>query len=145
MGHSVHFRDAAGEAKLEDDGSLEVALERVERLRNDDGATEIRVFREVPIEVHTYYRVVAVDESTSQDTVTEVTEAEVAEAEVAEAEVAEVASVAEVAPVAVLEPPSGAMVMSPSPVSAVPDASHDELAAAEAHAGEGRRQLFSRS
>lgn len=137
MGHSVHFRDAAGEVQLEDVGSLEVALERVERLRNDDEATEIRVFRDVPIEVRTYYRAVAVDESTAEDVAPQAAEVPVAQAP----------EVDDVAPVTMLEPPSGAMVMSPPPVSAVPDVpAHDELdGAVEAHAGEGRRLLFSRS
>lgn len=61
MGYAVHYRDAAGAAKLEDVESLDVALERVEQLRNEDGASDVRVFREVPIEVRTYYKVVAVE------------------------------------------------------------------------------------
>jgi hypothetical protein len=62
MGYAVHYRDAAGESKLEDVTSLEAAVELVERLRNEDGASEVRAFREVPLEVRTYYKVVALDE-----------------------------------------------------------------------------------
>ncbi|MCC5947939.1 MAG: hypothetical protein JJT89_05740 [Nitriliruptoraceae bacterium] len=62
MSHAVHYRDAAGDDHVEDVGSLDAALELVERLRNDDGAQDVRVFREVPIEVKTYYRVVVADE-----------------------------------------------------------------------------------
>ncbi len=65
MGYAVHYRDASGAAKLEDTESLDVALERVEQLRNEDGATDVRVFREVPVEVRTYYKVVAADEGGS--------------------------------------------------------------------------------
>jgi hypothetical protein len=132
MSHSVHFRDAVGEVHLEDVVSLDAALERVEHLRNDAGATEVRVFREVPIEVRTYYRVTAVEESAADDATPQATEATHP-------------AVAAVAPVALIEPPSGAMVMSPPPVSAVADVPEDVEAAADAHAGEGRRQLFSRS
>ena len=62
MGHAVHYLDAAGEAQIVDVPSLDAALQLVERLRNDDDASDVRVFREVPIEVRTYYRVVAVEE-----------------------------------------------------------------------------------
>lgn len=66
MGHAVHYRDASGQPQLTDVPSLDAALELVERLRND-GAEDVRVFREVPIEVRTYYRVVALDEEQAPD------------------------------------------------------------------------------
>jgi hypothetical protein len=49
MGHAVHYRDASGASQLEDVASLEAAVELVERLRNEDGASDVRVFREVPL------------------------------------------------------------------------------------------------
>jgi predicted component of type VI protein secretion system len=62
MGYAVHYRDAAGDSRLEDVSSLEAAVELVERLRNEDGASDVRAFREVPLEVRTYYKVVALEE-----------------------------------------------------------------------------------
>ena len=62
MSYAVHYRDASGESRLEDVTSLEAAIELVERLRNEDGASDVRAFREVPLEVRTYYKVVAVEE-----------------------------------------------------------------------------------
>jgi len=62
MDHAVYYRDASGEARVEDVPSLDAAIEMVERLRNDDGASDVRVFREIPIEFHTYYKVVAVEQ-----------------------------------------------------------------------------------
>ncbi len=61
MDHAVQYRDATGEVQLTDVPSLDAALELVERLRNAQGVAEVRVLREVPIEIRTYYRVVAVD------------------------------------------------------------------------------------
>lgn len=61
MDHVVQYRDATGEVQLEDVPSLDAALELVERLRNAQGVAEVRVLREIPIEIRTYYRVVAVD------------------------------------------------------------------------------------
>ena len=175
MSHAVHYRDAAGEVHLEDRPSLDAALELVERLQNEDDATEVRVFREVPIEVKTYYRVVAVaaDADTPPAPVAEQVVApadepgpapvEAPAAPVAEhaepappaappepahldAEVAEPAPaqpvVAEVARLTPVEPPSGATIMSPPPVSAAPA---EDVAEAPEHEPRGeRRQLFSR-
>ena len=140
MSHAVHFRDVAGEVHLEDLASLEAALERVEHLRNDDGATEVRVFREVPIEVRTYYRVTAAAEPLVA--VADPDGPGTTDAPATGEPAAEVLT-----PAAVIEPPSGAMLMSPPPVSAVPDPlSHEDAeAAADAHAGESRRPRFSRS
>jgi hypothetical protein len=62
MGYAVFHRDEAGEPTFEDVASLEAALELVERSRNGDGPEDVRVFREVPIEVRTYYKVQVADE-----------------------------------------------------------------------------------
>lgn len=64
MGYAVCHRDETGTLKVEDVASLDAAVEVVERLRNEDGASDVRVFREVPIEVRTYYKVsIAEDEA----------------------------------------------------------------------------------
>jgi hypothetical protein len=62
MGYAVCHRDATGTLQVDDAASLDAAVAAVERLRNDDGPTDVRVFREVPIEVRTYYKVVIADE-----------------------------------------------------------------------------------
>jgi hypothetical protein len=64
MGHAVHYRNAAGESRLEDVPTLAAAVELVERLRNEDDAQDVRVFREVPLEVRTYYKVVVAEDET---------------------------------------------------------------------------------
>ena len=167
MSHAVHYRDAAGNPHLEDRPSLDAALELVEGLQNEAGATEVRVFREVPIEVKTYYRVVAVEaggdgNGVSAEPVAQVVQPEAAQvepeaAQVAEPEAAPVAAsaaepaetpaaepvVAETRRLAPVEPPSGATIMSPPPASIAPldDAGDDHDAEPR---GEHRRQLFSR-
>jgi hypothetical protein len=62
MGYAVCHRDVTGTQQVEDVSSLEAAVELVERLRNEAGPADVRVFREVPIEVRTYYKVVLADE-----------------------------------------------------------------------------------
>jgi hypothetical protein len=62
MGYAVGHRDNNGTLHVEDVPSLERAVELVERLRNQEGPSDVRVFREVPIEVRTYYKVVLADE-----------------------------------------------------------------------------------
>lgn len=62
MSHVILSKDASGEPRVDEVGSLDEALRQVERLRNEDGVSDVRVLREVPIEVKTYYKVVAVEE-----------------------------------------------------------------------------------
>lgn len=62
MGHVVHYRNTLGESHLEDVASMDAAVELIERLRNEDGVEDVRLFREVPLKVRTYYKVV-VDEA----------------------------------------------------------------------------------
>jgi hypothetical protein len=62
MGYAVGHRDSNGTLHVDDVSSLEAAVELVERLRNQEGPSDVRVFREVPIEVRTYYKVVLADE-----------------------------------------------------------------------------------
>jgi hypothetical protein len=71
MGYAVHYQDGSGECRLEDVSSLEAAVELVERLQNEDDATGVRAFREVPLEVRTYYRVVALEPEAGTSRVTE--------------------------------------------------------------------------
>ncbi|HEX2029061.1 MAG TPA: hypothetical protein VHF25_13790 [Nitriliruptorales bacterium] len=63
MTYLVRYRTPAGDPRLEDVDDLPTAVERVERLRNDDGVTDVRVFREVPLEFRPYYRAAIVEES----------------------------------------------------------------------------------
>lgn len=148
MSYAVHHLDAEGRAQLEDVGSLEEALSRVEDLSND-AVSEVRVLKEVPIEVRTYYRVVAVQEGA--DTIEAPAEpqpvAAAAEVEpeqppqvetvVAAVEEPERPRIASV----VGEPPSGAVVMGPPPASAA----HEAVEAPTEPAQEPRRALFGRS
>ncbi|WP_052664084.1 hypothetical protein [Nitriliruptor alkaliphilus] len=62
MSYAVCHRDATDTLHVADVASLDAAVEAVERLRNEDGTSDVRVFREVPIEVRTYYKVVIADE-----------------------------------------------------------------------------------
>ena len=68
MKHVVLSTDATGQPKVDDVDSLDEALQLVERLRNDDGVGDVRVLREVPIEVKTYYKVVALESEASATT-----------------------------------------------------------------------------
>ncbi len=62
MSYVVLSTDASGERRIDDVANLDAGLEQVERLRNEQGVSDIRVFREVPIEVRAYYKAVVVDE-----------------------------------------------------------------------------------
>jgi hypothetical protein len=57
--HLVTFRSAEGRDGSHTAPSLDEALRFVERLRNNEGASDVRVFRmqEVPIEFRTYFKV----------------------------------------------------------------------------------------
>ncbi|MFP4634634.1 MAG: hypothetical protein ACLFRD_02130 [Nitriliruptoraceae bacterium] len=129
MGHAVHHRDASGQPQLTDVPSLEAALELVERLRND-GAEDVRVFKEVPFEVRTYYRVVALEDEPASDAGAAQVDEPVAAApdpaageeplpveEPADGSFAATSAeaVAPEPPPAPSEPPSGATVVAPPP------------------------------
>lgn len=145
MTYAVHHVDAADSPQLEEFPSLEAGLARVEALRNDGDVSEVRVFKEIPIEVRTYYRVVAVEDP-AVDAVTVPADGDGPPAEPVAAVAAE-----EEPPVPVpgtdgehrlrvaTEPPSGSVVMAPPPVSAAAEAA--EPVAAET---EHRRPLFGR-
>ncbi|MBW3620759.1 MAG: hypothetical protein KY461_10980 [Actinobacteria bacterium] len=63
MDHAVHYRTAAGETKVEEVGTLDAAVSMVERLRNDEGVSDVRVYRQIPIEFKAYYKVSVVDDA----------------------------------------------------------------------------------
>jgi len=96
MGYAVCYRDPSGATQLEDVVSLEAAIERVEKHRNEDGAVDARIFREVPVEVRTYYKIVPLEDDTGGD---------------------QGGAHQEVAPAASTEPPPGAMPIAPPPPS----------------------------
>jgi hypothetical protein len=147
MTYAVHHVDAADRPQLEEFPSLEAGLARVEALRNDGEVSEVRVFKEIPIEVRTYYRVVAV----ADPVVPEVT---VAGGDGATLSAELGAAVQPPEPEAMpahngsddhrlrvpQEPPSGAMVMGPPPVSASAEVA-EPVAEVES---EHRRSLFGR-
>lgn len=62
MSHAVHYRAADGDPRFEQAGSLEQALAQVERLRNEEGVSDVRVYREVPIAFRTYYKATVAEE-----------------------------------------------------------------------------------
>lgn len=166
MTYAVHHVDAEGCGQLEDTGSLEDALARVEVLRNDGAVSEVRVLKEVPIEVRTYYRVVAVegdgaagdgqgvpravpdaavqppvDAPTMDPSPMDMLDIERAVEPVAE-EVPDPVPAQEPERAAPVfgEPPSGAVVMGPPPAVAPPEAAE----APADPAPEPRRALFGR-
>jgi hypothetical protein len=59
MPHMVIFRSAEGKPGYHQAETLDDAVRFVERLRNQEGVDDTRVFRmqEVPLEVKTYYKV----------------------------------------------------------------------------------------
>lgn len=121
MGHAVHYRTTSGETRLEEAASLEEALAKVERIRNDGGVSDVRVYREVPIAFQTYYKVTVADEDGQQG--------------------------AEAPAPAAVQPPAGAMPLNPAVPhpAAVPQAEGTEQASDE-YADEAKRSsLFSRS
>jgi hypothetical protein len=147
MTYAVHHVDAAEHPQLEEFPTLEAGLARVEALRNDGEVSEVRVFKEIPIEVRTYYRVVAVDDPV----VPEVTVAG-GDGATSPAELAAVGELPEPEGMPAhngsddhrvrvpLEPPSGAMVMGPPPVTASAEVA-EPVAVVET---EHRRPLFGR-
>lgn len=57
MAHLVRHRTPAGDTVTHEVDDLDAAVARVERLRNDDKAEDVRVFAEVPLQFETYVRV----------------------------------------------------------------------------------------
>lgn len=63
MDHIVRYHTADGGEKIEDVGSLDAAIARVETLRNDEGVSAPRLYREVKVEFRTYVRAQVVDDA----------------------------------------------------------------------------------
>ena len=101
MSHAVHFRSSDGSTTFEPVGSLEDALARVERLRNDEGVSEVRVYREVPVAFRAYYKATVVEDEQQP-----------------EAPAAAAAPAAGSGPATPASPPPGAMPLAPPPTSA---------------------------
>lgn len=68
MAHLVRHRTPAGDTVTHEVDDLEAAVARVERLRNDDKAEDVRVFAEVPLQFETYVRVKVADAPTPPPT-----------------------------------------------------------------------------
>jgi hypothetical protein len=144
MGYAVCHRDETGTLKVEDVASLDAAVEVVERLRNEDGASDVRVFREVPIEieVRTYYKVsIADDESPAPVAVTTDLDAVPPAPAPAEPEVVDgPAPAASAGPVLPTAPLPGAFSLASTPVPQPAVEVHELDDAADG----SRRSLFSR-
>ena len=157
MTYAVHHLDGQGTPQLEEFPSLEAGLARVEALRNDGAVSEVRVFKEIPIEVRTYYRVVAVEGEGAPEPPVQVSPPEPEleavmpppeEAPVPAAEdelwdpqpAAEEPRHEEHRMHVAKEPPSGAVVMGPAPVTVPRDASEPPPEPTPEH----RRSLFGR-
>lgn len=143
MAHLVRYSSPEGEERYEDAADLDAAVDRVEHLRNAEGVSDVRVYREVPLEFRTYVRVAVADDEVGSSPRPETGRATGGSAEASSS----VGSSSDA--------PSGAAVISPPPASASPssddqpqavqaDASAPE-ADLEAGAGENRRiSLFNR-
>lgn len=112
MGHGVAYRSIGGEVRFEEVPSLDAAVERVERLRNSGEASDVRVFREVPLTVRTYYRVSVAEEAAREVAATPAP---------ANGTSGEPTAAADGD-----EPPSGAMPLKPAPVAAGAASDSDE-------------------
>lgn len=135
MSHLVRHRTPTGEVVTEEVADLETAVARVEVLRNEEGADDVRVWAEVPLRVETVVRV-SVDTAPppSTDRPAEPTAPAASEPAPPEA--------GPEPPAAPVDPPPGAM-LAPVRVEA-PSADAEDLV--EASEGEGgRRGLFHRT
>lgn len=119
MDHVVRYRTNSGDTKTEDVATLEAAVALVERLRNEGEAEDVRVYRQVPIEFKTYYKVVVGDVAAPAPEPTAA------------------------APSAPSTPPPGAMPLAPNPPAA-PQAKPAEGLDDESEV-KNRNGLFSRS
>lgn len=131
MAHLVRHRTPDGDTVTDEVADLDAAVARVESLRNDDHAEDVRVFAEVPLQFETYVRVRVADAPVPA-----------APPEVPAGVAAPAPPVAEsapVAPAAPVSPPPG--VLAPVRVDA-PSADADELV--DATPVDARKGLFHR-
>lgn len=126
MGHLVQYRTASGEVRSDEVGTLESALDLIERLNNEGGATDVRLFREVALQVRTYVKVAVVDDDATPAATPQ-----------------PLAAVSEpvVAPPVPTTPPPGSAVLTPPPVA---ETSDDEVGDDAVTAEGGKRSLFGR-
>lgn len=141
MAHLVRHRTPAGDTATHEVDDLDAAVARVERLRNDDHAEDVRVFAEVPLQFETYVRVTVVDApSPTADTPPEPPVADVESVDVGSVDVESVVDEPASAPPAPpIPPPPG--VLAPVRVDA-PSANADELV--DATPVDARKGLFHR-
>lgn len=140
MQHLVRYTTPSGQTEHREVPSLEAAAELVEQARNELGATDAKIFREVPIEFKVQYKVTVAGEGAGSPSAAPSTAP---------------ASPPAAPSASASEPPPGAM-----PLSARPAGSEAEAAAAPAPVAEGedtpenvtsisgdssRRTLFGRS
>ncbi|MDX1657634.1 MAG: hypothetical protein R3343_02325 [Nitriliruptorales bacterium] len=127
MEHLVRYELESGETKYDTVQSLEAAINLVERLRNEAGTSNVEVFRHVPIEFKTYYKVVVADEELERTGSPQSTPTPSSEG----------------------DPPPGSMPLNPpaQPKVQVHDAPDDQSEAEQGNGGDGdgkRSSLFSR-
>jgi hypothetical protein len=134
MDHAVHYRTSAGDTRLEEVGSLEAAVSLVERLRNDEGVSDVRVYKQVPIEFKTYYKVTVVGSDAGAN-------GEAVSATPASAPAPGPQPAAQATPSAApQDPPPGAMPLGPSTPSPQPAAQPSAQPSAQPAQGEGQGQ-----
>lgn len=121
MQYLVRYRAADGAERFEEVATLEGAIAMVERLRNEEGVSDTRVYRHVPLEVRTYYKVVPREEQAAGGTQTRPAAPDADDA------------------------PPGAMPLSGARPSARPAGEDKPDRGEDAEAAEDRRSLFSRS
>lgn len=131
MEHIVRYRAPDGQEVTREASSLDEALALVEKLCNEDGISQVRVYQRIEVQFQTYYRATVAAGSARP----EPSAAPPATSDEPGAETPEPPP----------EPPPGAMLLSPSPRSTA--AEHAEGAESEDADGDqqqGRRTLFSR-
>lgn len=141
MSHAVHYRSDEVGTRFEELATLDDALARVEQLRNEQGVSEVRVYREVPVAFRAYYKATVVDEHAAPTPPSGPTSQPAAEpaAEPQEPVAAEAADSA-AAPSSPSSPPPGAMPLTPPSPSA--NGRPDEAEAGADRGGRG--SLFGR-
>lgn len=126
MAHLVRYSSPEGEERYEDVADLDAAVDRVEHLRNAEGVSDVRVYREVPLEFRTYVRVAVADDEAGSSPRPESGRPETGRGTGGSADASSSAGSSSGAP-------SGAAVISPPPASAT-RSSDDQPSAVQADA-----------
>lgn len=66
MQYLVRYGTPDGIDRYEDFASVDGAVALVERLRNEQDVSEVRLYRQLPLEIRTYYKVVVHDDEREQ-------------------------------------------------------------------------------